>query len=801
MSAFHAELTELRLRAAVPYPLDVPVQPLAPSGAVSSDNGGIEPSVPEQGLGIEPGFPEQGLATEPSFPEQGIAIEPAPQPEQGGEPGPQHEFPPMPPVLSNSDQSDRPEQSSASEGLRRSADLSGSKESSFKSWDRPSFAAFASASGPPSDVSWLDYEPSPAADSFAEGSEAEAEYYRAAVADRASSEASMDVLSPAPVHQVVEAGAVADAFALDWPRVQDSSKGLHFPWEKGFMKKLFSDNVPKLPTMPSLPPVLRSAPAEERASGALSSRVDLRISSSVSAKCILCKADISYEHRRRATLQKSVRKLQVFISFAGDRLSMPPFLYGDSEEQLCDSLEACMGLKSCFTVEKRANSLLIYMRWAQACKDASDFLSEESVWRFFQQLKNDGAAKTMCGSVLSALRFLHHVVGVQVHSVISSRRLVGLAEVLGCDGRPVVQASELTVEQVRHLHHLLEADGTDPLDRYCIAYLLLALYARARHSDLCSVYSCSLNFEGSRGFLEFNLRGHKSAKSLALKNQLLPVLVPATSVVGRPWLHKACQAFEAVGQGIGGIRAGPLFKAVLNVQDMIFGAREVRSSEVTAMLRMFLKPLLKSGQRITSHSLRVTLLSWAAKFGIGREERDILGRHASAVHGAGPLYSRDLVTPAAIKLASMLEQVSSGTFRPDAPRLEYFAPASVAAASEVKVELPRASGIVIDVLSSDSSSDESGGSNGSSSTSTESPAEREPKFARATPLEDWEMPLTWVHKRSQVRHLARFTTGSGSKIFMCGRASSSVFIQASPARPGASRCRSCLAAWRQTSGK
>lgn len=107
-----------------------------------------------------------------------------------------------------------------------------------------------------------------------------------------------------------------------------------------------------------LPPVLCSAPAGERASGGFSSSADLRISSSVSAKCILCKADISYEHRRRATLQKSVRKLQVFISFASDRLSMPPFLYGDSEEQLCDSLEACMGLKSCFTVEKRANSLL-----------------------------------------------------------------------------------------------------------------------------------------------------------------------------------------------------------------------------------------------------------------------------------------------------------------------------------------------------------------------------------------------------------------------------------------------------------
>ena len=764
-----------------PYPLNVPV-----SWATSSDKGGGEPGPSELDPVLEPGPSEKGPVLE---------LEPQP------------EFPPAPPLMPSSpEQSERPEQSSASDGLFQSADHSGSMNSSFKSWDlllpasdKPSVAAFAHASGPPSDVSWSDYEPSVAAGGFSGGSEAEAEYYRAAVG--APSEASLGLATPGAMSQVAQAGAVADAFALDWPRVQDASRGLHFPWEKGFMKKLFVGNVPKLPSMPSLPPVLSSAPAGERAASTPGHRADLRISLSVSAKCILCKADVSYEHRRRATLQKSVRKLQIFISFASSHLSMPPFLYGDTEEQLCDSLEARMGLKSCFTVEKRANSLLAYMRWAQACKDSRDFLSEESVWRFFQQLKSEGAAKTRCSGVLSALRFLHHVVGVQVHSVIASRRLVGLAEVLGCDGKPVVQASELTVEQVRHLHHLLEADSTDPLDRYCIAYLLVALYARARHSDLCSVFSCTSNFEGARGFLEFSLRGHKAAKSVALKNQLLPVLVPATSVVGRPWLSRACKAFEAVGQDISMVRDGPLFKAVLNVQDLIFGSREVRSSEVTAMLRLFLKPLLKPSQRVTSHSLRVTLLSWAAKFGMGREERDILGRHASAVHGAGPLYSRDLVTPAAIKLSSMLDEVSSGTFRPDALRMEYFAPAQRASSSEVKVEPAKAFDHIIDVASSDSLSDESGESGSSTSTSTESASEREPKFAKGVPVEDWEMPLTWVHKRSQVRHLARFTTGSGSKIFMCGRASSSVFIQASPARPVASRCRSCLAAWRQTSGK
>ena len=35
-------------------------------------------------------------------------------------------------------------------------------------------------------------------------------------------------------------------------------------------------------------------------------------------------------------------------------------------------------------------------------------------------------------------------------------------------------------------------------------------------------------------FFEFSLRGHKPAKTLQLKNQLLTLLIPAASVVGRP---------------------------------------------------------------------------------------------------------------------------------------------------------------------------------------------------------------------------------------------------------------------------
>ena len=227
------------------------------------------------------------------------------------------------------------------------------------------------SSGVPSDAACTDYEPSVLSDPWREcfeNSDAEADYYRRLAGDSAPpvSEPASEQPSLAGVdEQRAKPGAVAESFALDWTRVQDSSLGFRFPWEKGFMKRVFADDRPSLPVLQaSVPPlpscVLPGATVQPKAPA-----WDLKVGLSVSSQCILCKADIPYEHRRKATLQKSVRKLQIFISCSSGCQGLPSFLQGGTEEQLCESLEACMGLKSCFTVEKRANSLLAYMRWFQ----------------------------------------------------------------------------------------------------------------------------------------------------------------------------------------------------------------------------------------------------------------------------------------------------------------------------------------------------------------------------------------------------------------------------------------------------
>lgn len=47
------------------------------------------------------------------------------------------------------------------------------------------------------------------------------------------------------------------------------------------------------------------------------------------------------------------------------------------------------------------------------------------------------------------------------------------------------------------------------------------------------------------------------------------------------------------------------------------------------------------GQKVSSHSMKATALSWCAKYGIDEDNRAILARHASSVKGATAVYSRD----------------------------------------------------------------------------------------------------------------------------------------------------------------
>lgn len=97
--------------------------------------------------------------------------------------------------------------------------------------------------------------------------------------------------------------------------------------------------------------------------------------------------------------------------------------------------------------------------------------------------------------------------------------------------------------------------------------------------------------------------------------------------------------------------------------------RPLSCSEVTLILRSMLQ---SSDRDLTSHSLKVTGLSWSAKAEIPREQRRLLGRHASSLQDADSIYSRDLAFAPVQAFGRMIALIRDGQFFPDNSRDLFF---------------------------------------------------------------------------------------------------------------------------------
>eukprot|EP00971_Amphidinium_carterae_P338550 6475942-Amphidinium_carterae.1 len=75
---------------------------------------------------------------------------------------------------------------------------------------------------------------------------------------------------------------------------------------------------------------------------------------------------------------------------------------------------------------------------------------------------------------------------------------------------------------------------------------------------------------------------------------------------------------------------------------------------------------------ISTHSLKCTLLSWAAKYGLDRETRQILGYHMVSGSRSALHYSRDEQASPLRHLLRVVNAVAYGNFHPDAGRSGMF---------------------------------------------------------------------------------------------------------------------------------
>ena len=223
--------------------------------------------------------------------------------------------------------------------------------------------------------------------------------------------------------------------------------------------------------------------------------------------------------------------------------------------------------------------------------------------------------------VVQAMAFCRHVLDMpEIQSVLDSKRCAGAAKEL--DPKERKQASPLSVQELQKLHAVVDA-GEDDWDTIFAGAALLCCYCRGRWGDLMRSETAFLDCDdqGTPTFLETRTGRHKTMAAQMHKHQFLPMVAPVRGIHGEdwvtPWIKKRSE------KGLDFPPKGLIMPAPDRHGDAT--ERPLESGECGKWLRRLLMPNTEkeaaTSRRVSSHSLKCTFLSFAAKRGLPVPER------------------------------------------------------------------------------------------------------------------------------------------------------------------------------------
>ena len=477
------------------------------------------------------------------------------------------------------------------------------------------------------------------------------------------------------------------------------SSGLTQPWERGPMRFLFGDSLtlsPALTLQTTSSRHMGSDSAEgghspkEPSSKKPKSLVSLE---SVFAHCVSGKPDCGYLEKKEADKKLAIGKLVSLVSLSPGSFQIGRTILEEEDDHnvesaLYETIDMVMAMKSPNTLNKRAGSLLLYTKWFKANRSGDVFpVLEKDVAAYLFSLKRSGKFTSRGASFREALKFSHFTLGLDgAISACDSPRVKGASDMMLSGGSEWSPADPLLTSEVMCLHKALVDETMSILDRIAAGHVLVMVYGRCRSSDLCHIHNIRCDFDSSSGYLEFDTRFHKTSRKASLKTKLLPIALPVVGINGENWVTKLLELRVQSGLKSSGILDAPWWPAPseLTHSEILWSRRPVSSEEITAWLNRFLE--VPSGTRqVSSHSAKATCLSWLSKAGVPREDRDILGRHVTALHGSGPLYARDLLSAPLRKLEETISYISGKQFMPDHNRSGMFTPVRCQASARTPV--------------------------------------------------------------------------------------------------------------------
>ncbi|CAE7450595.1 unnamed protein product [Symbiodinium microadriaticum] len=385
-------------------------------------------------------------------------------------------------------------------------------------------------------------------------------------------------------------------------------------WQEGFWAEIFNTEVPLIPA-PSFPRLAQPpnfGNASSAGVGAPDPKRARKLTTCIFEKVVIDMRVFSWREQREADLCRAFAKwCSVFADWDSSQVVVAKQL---SE---CDTQDACHELLSDYlarkapsTCVKRANSMLRLNKYAASEKLRMP-IPEAELYHLLRSGKAGGASLSELRCIMEALTFVRFTFDVEC--------LQGCAK------------------------------------------------SRCRWSDMQHIDSLLLEPD-EHGFSEFGsavIDIHKTMHFASKAPRTMELVAVGRGLDGSDWLG----TFVGVRKLLECEYAKDFPSMPAPNKQGLPTVRALSSAEAGAWLRELLPE--RGSLRTTSHSLKSTLLSFAAKRGIAHLDRLALGGHSHSAH-MSDVYARDALARPLRLLAGMLTEIRQGTFVPDAGRAARF---------------------------------------------------------------------------------------------------------------------------------
>ena len=390
----------------------------------------------------------------------------------------------------------------------------------------------------------------------------------------------------------------------------------------------------------------------------------------------ISKIDLTWERLLDRRMVAAVRKWSAVILRAplvfdlGRRCSAGAPL-GD---QLPNMLKHVFAGKAPGTLRNRVGPILRFLAWCDRTEVLPLPFDEEAVYGFSAGIEA-ACAPTFLKSLMTSIAFCHYVLGaVGALDCLRSNRLLGVARITYLRKRKKLQRPPFSVEMVIRLELFICDTSNGATDRICAGFFVLITYMRARYSDGQAMASIHLD-PGAQGdlsgYLEAEVSRTKAAYTTERKTMLLPMVAPRRGLSGRDWYAAWQDARKErqvpAGEGI------PLLPSLASESGwtLVPPTAAVAGGWLRGLLvKIGYSP--EVAKPYGTHSCKVTLLSFCAKFGVEPFHRRVLGYHSQPGEKVMHIYSRDTVSASVRELEKVLDAVRNGKFAPDNTRSGYF---------------------------------------------------------------------------------------------------------------------------------